>query len=112
MTVIDAASVEAIARRVAALLQSQDVSATGLVDAAEIARQFGVSRDYVYDNAERLGAVRLGDGPRGRLRFDPIVVAERIGAPAATSPPPTTRTTRRRGSSGAVALLPIKGRGR
>ena len=41
-----------------------------LVDAAALADALGVSRQYVYANAAALGAVRLGAGPRGRLRFD------------------------------------------
>jgi hypothetical protein len=42
----------------------------GLVDARAVAEELGVARDWVYANADRLGAVRLGDGPRARLRFD------------------------------------------
>jgi hypothetical protein len=41
-----------------------------LLDAAELAEALGTTRGYVYDHADRLGAVRLGDGPRARLRFD------------------------------------------
>lgn len=40
------------------------------VDAATVARALGVHRSWVYDHAEELGALRLGDGPRPRLRFD------------------------------------------
>lgn len=72
--------VEAIARRVVELLRAnepQDRPAR-LVDAATLARELGVERDWVYANAERLGAIRLG-GPRGRLRFDREVVADRLG---------------------------------
>jgi len=56
---------------VAALIRDGD-SATGLVDAAELARLMGVSRDHVYRRSAELGAVRLGTGPRARLRFDPV----------------------------------------
>jgi hypothetical protein len=37
----------------------------GLVDARTLAAELGVARDWVYTNADRLGGVRLGDGPRG-----------------------------------------------
>jgi DNA-binding transcriptional ArsR family regulator len=71
---------EEVAQRVVALLREQGiVSATPtreLVTAAEIAERFGVSPSYVRRHADRLGAVRLGDGPRGRLRFDPEQVAD------------------------------------
>jgi hypothetical protein len=56
-----------------------------LVDVATIARRFGLSTAYVYDHAAELGAVRIGGGTRPRLRFDPSVVAERIGTPCSAS---------------------------
>jgi hypothetical protein len=63
--------VDAIAERVVELLSADDVSAgPSLVSAAEVARELGVGRQWVYEHAEQLGARRLGDGPRARLRFD------------------------------------------
>lgn len=47
------------------------------LDAASTARMLSVERDWVYEHAEELGAVRLG-GPRGRLRFDRHEVHERL----------------------------------
>jgi hypothetical protein len=41
-----------------------------LVDAAALAQTLGISRDCVYSHAAELGGKRIGDGPRGRLRFD------------------------------------------
>ena len=64
--------VEAIARRVADLLREEPpVGGSRLVDADALARDLGVTPEWVRDNADRLCAVRLGDGPRARLRFDP-----------------------------------------
>lgn len=74
---LDTASVEAIARRVADLIRNQEIG-SDLVDANEVARRFSVSRDYVYEHADKLGAVRLGNGSRARLRFDPVTVRERL----------------------------------
>lgn len=54
-----------------------------MLSAAEVAKLFGVSRRWVYDHAEVLGARRLGAGTRPRLRFDPDEVAERIDGLAA-----------------------------
>jgi hypothetical protein len=51
-----------------------------LLTAAEVARRFGVSPEWVRENADRLGALRLGNGPRPRLRFDPERVAEALSA--------------------------------
>lgn len=65
-----------LAPRLAALLADALVSAPpaagngALIDAAALAGALGVSRAFVYDHADELGVVRLGDGPRARLRFD------------------------------------------
>jgi hypothetical protein len=62
---------DAIAERVAGLLSAdEDPAGLRLVSAAEVARELNVGRQWVYEHAEELGARRLGDGPRGRLRFD------------------------------------------
>jgi hypothetical protein len=63
------ADIEAIAVRVAALMESRTAPPARLVDAAQLASILGVERDWVYAHAKELEAVRLG-GPRGRLRFD------------------------------------------
>lgn len=77
-------SIEALARRLAEILQSPAAPEprTRLLSAEEVSRWWGVSRRWVYQHAERLGARRIGAGPRPRLRFDPDEVAERLGAPA------------------------------
>src|SRR4051812_40819680 len=49
-------------------------SVSSLLDAAEIAQRCGVTRAWVYAHAAELGALRLGAGPRPRLRFDPAIV--------------------------------------
>jgi hypothetical protein len=102
-------AMEAIARRVAALLADPPPAAR-LVDAAEVADLLGVARSWVYDNAERLGAVRIGDGPRGRLRFnvDRALTAWRDREPE-PEPEPQPRAPRRRATTTTAALLPIKG---
>jgi hypothetical protein len=72
---------EAIARRVVELLRTEETPPHSgrLVDAATLARELGVERDWVYAHADELGAVRLG-GPKGRLRFDRREVDERLRA--------------------------------
>lgn len=101
---LDPASIEAVAQRVVELLRSEGL-ARDLVDATAIAERFGLSRDYVYSHAEQLGAVRLGDGPRARLRFDPVAVAEQLRAGESR----TTGLRRRRPARG-DQLLPVRGR--
>jgi hypothetical protein len=65
--------VEAIAETTAARLAEIVSAAPGtfaLVDARRLASDLGVSLDYVYAHATELGAMRLGSGPKARIRFD------------------------------------------
>lgn len=108
-------AVESIARRVIELLP-RDVSAQiELVDAAELAGRLGVERSWVYTHAIELGAIRLGDGSRPRLRFDPQLAIARIRARAERDPnqgPARRRPrSRRPAGEGGPRLLPIKGGG-
>lgn len=60
---------DVIAERVSELLRVEPTHRQ-LVDAATVAAALGVSRDCVYAHAAELGGERIGNGPRGRLRFD------------------------------------------
>lgn len=66
---LDATTIDAIANRVVELL-GHDAVKPPLLTAAEVAKRFGVSRSWVYENATQLSAIRLGSGARARLRFD------------------------------------------
>lgn len=83
-----------------------------LVDAAEVARRLGWTRGTVYARADELGAVRLGDGPRARLRFDLALVERRLLARRADQPAdraePGERRRRRSRKTDGDALLPIR----
>jgi hypothetical protein len=84
---LDTASVEAVARRVVELLRDEGAIGTAgageLLTAAEVARRHGVDRSWVYAHADELGALRLGDGPKPRLRFDPERVRDALDARSA-----------------------------
>jgi len=67
---LDDEDIEAIAGRVAQMLEGARPSAYRLLDPRELAVALNVSLDYVYAHAVELGAMRLGDGPKARLRFD------------------------------------------
>jgi len=77
-------SIEALALRLSELVGRADESAGSeeteqrMLTAAEVSRLWGISRRWIYENAEALGAGRLGDGPRPRPRFDPEEVADRL----------------------------------
>lgn len=59
-----------------------------LVDAHTVARLTGMSERWVYDHADELGAVRAGDGPRPRLRFDPGLVRAKLKRRNGDAPAP------------------------
>jgi hypothetical protein len=105
---LDSEDVDAIARRVAELLGQT----RGLVDAQSVAAELKVERDWIYAHARELGAVRLGDGPKARLRFDPRYVRERLTALAAQPdmPPPDKRAPRRRARKPTPGVKLIQGR--
>jgi hypothetical protein len=115
----DRSLVDAVARRVVELLREEGaVSREGprLLTVAAVAQEFGVSTDWLYANAGRLGAIRLGSGPRARLRFDRATIADRIAkvASRAARDRSSQRGKRRRGArAGADGgdLLPIHGSG-
>jgi hypothetical protein len=92
--------VDAIARRVVELLERGRARADGAgpvaesgnacLTASQVATRYGVSRSWVYAHQRELRAMRLGDGPRARLRFDPGIVAEAIAAFDRCQKPPAS----------------------
>jgi hypothetical protein len=87
-----------------------------LVTAAELAAWLQVEPSYVYEHADELGAMRLGTGPKARLRFDLEEVRQRIsceGGRESVEPEAASNAVsrRRRGrpTGTNVALLPIRG---
>lgn len=114
---LDPQTVEAISRRVVQLLRDRDAGQAKLVDAAELARRLGVERSWVYTHAIELGVIKLGEGARPRLRFDPRVANERIRKAAlgqdTEKPPPADRPGPPMpcGENGRPPLLPIRGGG-
>jgi hypothetical protein len=67
---LSAEDVEAVARRTVELLRNERPATFALVDARELAEQLGVNVSFVYDHAAELGAIRLGNGQKARIRFD------------------------------------------
>jgi hypothetical protein len=66
---LTAADVNAIASRVVELLR-REPSVDRYVDTTAVAALLGVSGDWVREHAAELGGVRVGDGPKGALRFE------------------------------------------
>jgi hypothetical protein len=60
----------------------------GLWTAGRVAAHYNVAVRFIYQHADELGCVRLGGGPRPRLRFDPDIVRARWPLVGDTPPPP------------------------
>jgi hypothetical protein len=68
---LSAEDVEAVARRTVELLRGERPATFALVDARELAAdRLGVHPSFVYAHAAELGAMRLGNGRKARIRFD------------------------------------------
>jgi hypothetical protein len=101
---LDEDDIEAIANRVADKLRPR---AGGLVGVEDVARALGMSRGWVYRNAEILGAQRLGPGRKPPLRFDLALTLERaqgLGIP--TRAADIASVPRRRGRQARGSLPP------
>src|SRR5580704_19759070 len=115
-------AIEQIAQRVAQLLRHERLhteqaqeAPTGLMDAGQLARQLGLTRAWVYQHAAELGAIRVGTGPRARLRFDPNTVAAALNSqprqPSSAGRTPSTPRLRPSASpTTTVPLLPVRPR--
>ena len=114
-------TIERIAQRVVQLLHHEpdthddgSPAARDLMDAGQLARHLGLTRAWVYEHAEQLGAIQLGDGPRPRLRFDPQTAMQALDERRRRSEPqpakPTSRARAARDGDtqpASVPLLPI-----
>jgi hypothetical protein len=100
---LDRAAMSSLAREVAQLLRHERPG-DALMTAREVAARLNVERSWVYTHAEELGAVRIGSGPRPRLRFDPAVIEQRLLPARGRSS--GTSVLNRLGAD--VALLPIR----
>jgi hypothetical protein len=99
---------EEIARRVAELVDDRIREPFRLLDTKTVARMLAVSEEWVREHAAELGAVRVGDGPKGALRFDAARVhaaleRRRIDRSKET---PRRRPSRRRSLGVAPAAVP------
>src|SRR3954471_8290514 len=96
---------EVLARRVADLLRAAPTH--GYVDTSSVARMLSVSEEWVRAHASELGAVRLGDGPRGTLRFDIEHVRDVLEARRSAARGGGSREPRARPRPSAVQLVPL-----
>jgi hypothetical protein len=97
-----------VAAHLAAMLKdaSAPPSTPQTVDATTLAAHLGVARAFVYEHAEQLGAVRIGNGPRPRLRFDLDRALEAWNARS------TGEKSQAAEAPAAMGQTPTRGRGR
>ncbi|MGB7156432.1 MAG: hypothetical protein WBD40_00110 [Tepidisphaeraceae bacterium] len=103
--------IEAIATRTAELLSQRGPAPSQFWSTARVAAWLDVSEEWVRDHARELGAVRVGDGKRGELRFEPGRLRAALDARRLPklSAAPRRRSGPRRSAAG-VSLLPIPSR--
>jgi hypothetical protein len=108
---------ETIAERLEERLDERQRARAGWVTAAVVAEHLGVEADWVYEHADELGGIRLGDGPKARRRFKLATVDEALTACQTVRTPRTRasgtaepkRRRRRQGSPAPSApLLPVR----
>jgi hypothetical protein len=88
---LDSASIDAVARRVVELLAEPTPLPT-LLSARDVAARLDVAESWVRQHADDLGAIRLTEGNRPRIRFDPAVVAETLARRSPGKRSPTARS--------------------
>ena len=93
---------ELVAARVVEVLDQRERRGAGLATATEVAERLGVGKSWVYANQQRLGAIRLGHGPKARLRFDLEQATRAINDSREDGP----RASRRRGRPRKTSALP------
>jgi hypothetical protein len=108
---LDLTLVDFIAQRVLELLGDRNGDEIQLLTVAQVARRFQVHPSWVYANARRLGALRLGTGPKAPLRFDPRRVALAVEDPPLSGRRPVERTPSRETASSASGPAARRGRG-
>jgi hypothetical protein len=116
--------VERVSQRTAKLVLDELVELLGekltpapWTTAGEVAAHLKVSTDVIYRLADLLGAVRIGDGPKPRLRFPPleridVTILSASGRSDAEGSPTAARVAprrRRRVTGTGAPLLPIAG---
>ncbi len=106
-------AVEQVAIRVAQLLrhdqrqaETNAPSTPGWMTTKELAHHLKLNPAWVYEHAEELGAIRTGDGPKARIRFDLYTATEALKRHQKQAPPTATPTPRRRRTAPRPAPYP------
>jgi hypothetical protein len=98
-----------LADRVAIRLAATKPPGKPMLTVDDVCTTFQVSRAWVYENAGRLGGVKLGPGQRAPLRFDANRVAAALNPLMGSSAPdpPTPASTKPPGRKRPKRLHPV-----
>jgi hypothetical protein len=93
-------TIDQIAVRVAQLLRHQQSTQTnaenvGWLTVSQLARHLNLNRTWIYEHADELGAIRVGKGPKARIRFDLHTATAALRQNQATRAPLQTSKPRR-----------------
>jgi hypothetical protein len=97
-------AVEQVASRIVQLLHRQQQNQqhaearepVGMVTVAQLAAYYKLNPAWVYEHANELGAIRIGNGPKARIRIDFQTAKAAIAQlKASTAPAPTDTNPRR-----------------
>jgi hypothetical protein len=94
-----------LARFIAKELEALQGFQPALLTASDVARQYGLSRGWVYKHARELGGQRMGTGPKARLRFRALDIQARLSELQGSED--ETPRPGPRGAHQPVELLPI-----
>jgi hypothetical protein len=114
---LGAETIALLAEELASRLQSRRLAQPRWVTAGIVAVHLSVDPGWVYEHAEQLGARRLGDGPKARLRFrldlvdEALCPADRRSDAAELARQAASRPRSRRRLGTTIELLPIRTRG-
>jgi hypothetical protein len=103
--VLPDAELRRLARFIAKELEALHGLQPALLTAADVAKQYGLSRGWVYKHARDLGGQRMGTGPKARLRFRSHEVQARLSELQVSGD--ETPRLRPSGARQPVELLPI-----
>jgi hypothetical protein len=115
-------AVEQVAARVAQLLhlqqqnqeQDQPRDPVGMLTVSQLANHLHLNRAWVYEHADELGAIRIGSGPKARIRFDFHTATDALKQQRASRTPTLAPVkplkSRRRRTPASVPLLPVHDR--
>jgi hypothetical protein len=91
---------DCVVQRLQRAQQNQEQGLTrqelGMLTVAKLAKHLDLNPAWVYEHADELGAIRIGDGPKARIRFDLHTAKAALAQHQANRTPPPADVAPRR----------------